>query len=112
MDVREFNETIHVAHNKHFENSEYGLVDPKESPNGNIIYHLYSDGEITSQKGGWAYLQRSQFADWSNPTIRGYDKVPFNFPKKANSDYTYAVLTYDECVYYRKNMIDLIEKYK
>jgi hypothetical protein len=112
IDVREFNVTICAAHNKHFENSEYGLVNPNESPNGNIIYHLYSDGEITSQKGGWAYLQRSEFSDWYNPDIPSYDKVAFNFPKKANNNYTYAVLTFDECVYYRKQMIELIEKYK
>ena len=35
------------------------LIKKNESPNGNIIYHLYSDGTITRQKGGWAYLKRS-----------------------------------------------------
>ena len=36
------------------------LVNPNDSPNSNIITHIYSDGEITEQKGGFAYLQRSE----------------------------------------------------
>ena len=66
-----------------------GLVLPEESPNGNWITHLYSDGEITSQKGGWAYLQRSEFT-------QSYDKFKKNyvdlFPVKRHN-YTYAIMT-------------------
>lgn len=40
-----------------------GLVVPTAAPNGNMIYHLYPDGEITFQKGGFAYLKRSVFTD-------------------------------------------------
>ena len=36
------------------------LVKPNDSPNSNIITHIYSDGEITEQKGGFAYLKRSE----------------------------------------------------
>ena len=39
----------------------FNLIDPNETPNANIIYHVYSDGEITYQKGGWVYQQRSVF---------------------------------------------------
>jgi hypothetical protein len=39
------------------------LVRPEESPNENIIYHIYDSGNITYQKGGWAYLRRSEFTD-------------------------------------------------
>jgi hypothetical protein len=46
------------------------LVNHKESPNANIIYHLYSDGNITSQKGGWAYGQRSEFIVASSIDIK------------------------------------------
>ena len=37
------------------------LVKNDESPGANTIYHIYNDGEITYQKGGWAYQQRSEF---------------------------------------------------
>jgi hypothetical protein len=50
----ELNKLIMEAHDPN-------LVKPDESPNGNTIYHLYRDGEITQQKGGYAYLQRSSF---------------------------------------------------
>ena len=36
------------------------LVKPNDAPNSNIITHIYSDGEITEQKGGFAYLQRNE----------------------------------------------------
>ena len=36
------------------------LVKYNDAPNSNIITHIYSDGEITEQKGGFAYLQRSE----------------------------------------------------
>ena len=39
------------------------LVKPKKSPNGNIITMIWNDGEITTTKGGWAFLQRSQFSE-------------------------------------------------
>lgn len=45
--------------NEHHDDS---LVNPNESPNGNRITLLYNDGEITETKGGWAFLQRSQFS--------------------------------------------------
>jgi len=39
-------ETINFSHNKK-------LIDENMAPNANIIYHIYQDGEITSQKGSW-----------------------------------------------------------
>jgi hypothetical protein len=36
------------------------LVKPNEAPAGNMIYHVYNDGEVTLQKGGDAYLCRSE----------------------------------------------------
>lgn len=65
------------------------LVLPEESPNGNWITHLYSDGEITSQKGGWAYLQRSEFTDSYAKFKKNYIEL---FPLKRNQ-YTYAIMT-------------------
>ena len=37
------------------------LLIPSESPNGNRITLLWNDGEVTETKGGWAFMQRSQF---------------------------------------------------
>ena len=37
------------------------LINPNESSNTNTFYHLYNDSNITYQKCGWAYRQRSEF---------------------------------------------------
>ncbi len=100
---------IMEAHKKHYTISPTGLVNPKESPNGNTIYHLYSDGEITFQKGGWAYLDRSEFSTEQN--IGRHIEVHFQFPNKADDGRTYVILTREECKYFRGKMIELLEKY-
>lgn len=104
------NLAILEAYKKHYEGSITGLVKPKESPNGNTIYHLYSDGEITFQKGGWAYLQRSEFSKES--TIGEHRELRMQFPNEADSGRTYVILTQEECKYFRGKMIELLEKYK
>lgn len=66
--------------NEHHDDS---LVNPNESPNGNRITVLYDDGEIIETKGGWAFLQRSQF------TLVGpiYNlKYKFNMPRKSGNN--------------------------
>jgi hypothetical protein len=105
----ELNVDIVEAHKKHYEGSLTGLVNPKESPNGNIIYHLYSDGKITSQKGGWAYLARSEFS--IEPTIGGHRELQMKFLNEAERGLTYVILTQAECTYFRSKMIELLEKY-
>lgn len=108
-EIEQLNLEIISAHNKHYENSSNGLVIPTESPNGNTIYHLYSDGEITFQKGGWAYLKRSEFS--SKSCISGYDKLSLQLAKKYDSnDTTYVVLKEEECLEFREKMINLIKK--
>jgi hypothetical protein len=104
------NLAILEAHKQHYEGSPTGLVNPKESPNGNTIYHLYSDGGITFQKGGWAYLQRSEFSTES--TIGGHRELRMQFPNEADYGRTYVILTQQECKYFRGKMIELLEKYK
>ena len=37
------------------------LVKKNEQPNANVQTLFWNDGEITTTKGGWAFLQRSQF---------------------------------------------------
>jgi len=71
------------------------LIKPEEQPNGNIIYHLYSDGTITRQKGGWAYGKRNV------TDIESYCVKPntfFTFPCKGSyQGDTYAILTLETC---------------
>jgi len=108
-DIKSLNEEIINAHNKHYETSKTGLVIPTESPNGNIIYHLYSDGSITYEKGGWAYRQRNVFDDVY--ALDNYKILGLEFPKKANDGTTYVILTYNECKNFRIRMFELIADY-
>ena len=52
--IEQLYELINQLHNPN-------LIKRDESPGANTIYHIYDDGEITHQKGGWAYQQRSEF---------------------------------------------------
>lgn len=103
------NLAILEAHNKHYVCSTTGLINKTESPNENIIYHLYSDGEIRYQKGGWAYLARSEFT--AEPTIGGHRELRMQFPNEAERGLTYVILTQEECIYFRSKMIELLAKY-
>jgi hypothetical protein len=98
---------IIAAHQLHYEHSTTGLIIPTESPNGNTIYHLYSDGEITFQKGGWAYGQRSEFTLLYS--IKDSDKLQFTFLRPTESGKsTYVILTEQECRQFREKMIKLL----
>jgi hypothetical protein len=77
------------------------LVKSTESPNGNRIYHIYSDGEITNQKGGFAYLRRSEFT--TKGPIDGLKKMNV-FPIE-NGDYSYAIVTEEDAIKIREEMI-------
>ena len=103
----ELNLEIINAHNKHYESSATGLVNPKESPNGNTIYHLYSDGQITFQKGGWAYLQRSEFTEDS--PFNGHRELQMKFPNQADNGKTYVILTKEECKNFRNKMFEIVK---
>ncbi len=95
-------DAISKAHNP-------ALVIPDESPNGNIIYHLYSDGEITSQKGGWAYLQRSEFTDSYGGFKKNYVKLfPMKTTNYRNQEITYSIVTKQDA----KKITELIKEYE
>lgn len=66
------------------------LVIKDAAPNGNIIYHLYADFEITYEKGGFAYLQRSRFQEKS-PLYTNLN-LKLNFPIKYNG-ISYCIVT-------------------
>jgi hypothetical protein len=88
---------IHKAHNPK-------LVIFDESPNGNTIYHIYCNGEITYQKGGWAYLQRSEFNDsYALSLKKNYYDI---FPIKNNVKHSYAIVTIKDAMTIRNMMID------
>jgi hypothetical protein len=106
--IEQLNTDIIAAHDKHYEVSPTGLVNPKESPNGNQIYHLYSTGEISFQKGGWAYMQRSEFM--THGTMSNYQKLALKFPKRAADGSTYVILSEEECKNFRVQMGELIKK--
>lgn len=108
MTPEQLNQLINDLHNWHYISSSTGLVNPKVSPNGNQIYHLYSTGEISFQKGGWAYLQRSECI--AEGKITNYQKLDLKLPKEAADGSSYAILTKEECTKIREQMIKLIKK--
>jgi len=120
--VNALNDEIVAAHKAHYDNAPQGwegLIDRRDptycrdvSPNGNTIYHLYSTGETTHQKGAWAYLDRSEFTispDFMSQ--QGLTKFPFKFPKALNSGITYAILTQEETKLFRDKMVAIYKKY-
>lgn len=109
--IEEFNQRVSNAHSAHYLNGLCMLVDTSinASPNANQIYHLYSTGKITHQKGAWAYLKRSEFT--IDDTISNAKNLPFKFPLIQDNNITYAILTQKECIEFRKEMEDIISKY-
>ena len=107
--IDEFCKRVIDAHNAHYINNPNGLIDVSttSSPNGNQIYHLYSSGEITYQKGAWAYKQRSEFN--SECDLNGARKLPFKFLHTAADNTTYVILSQEECRQFRQEMKQLID---
>jgi hypothetical protein len=108
-DVADINARVIAAHRAHYVASSTGLIRPKESPNGNTIYHLYRTGEITSQKGGDAYLQRHEFNSKFGFALAkelGFRFVEDDMYTVINGEY--AVLTEEECETFRAEMSRLI----
>jgi hypothetical protein len=70
-------------------------------------YHLYSDGTIKFQKGGFTYLNRSEIT--SECQVDEYHNTVFKF---VNSQYsrTYAVLTEEQCMKFRLEMTELVNE--
>lgn len=109
-EIKLLNEEIISAHNKHYENNPNGLLIPDGSPNGNLMFHLYNTGEISQQKGGFAYLRRSEFK--LKYYLDKWDKLNLKFINLAGDESsTYVILTEKECYYYRDIMVKLLEKY-
>lgn len=107
--IKQLNDEIVEAHDKHYDSCPTGLWKPNDSPNGNRMYHLYIDGEITNQKGGWAYGERNVFTD--EYPVPNMVRLGFDFPKKHDRvKESYVILTEKECYEYRNKMIELLQK--
>ena len=50
-----------IIHDLLVKSNDDSLWHPDESPNTNTMIHLYQSGEISHQKGGSAYGNRSEF---------------------------------------------------
>lgn len=108
---KEFNDKIKQINEFIKKHHDMSLIKPNEQPNENTIYHLYDDGEIMSQKGGWAYGNRSMFSD--DFPIIGIDSIKkyFIFPLQtdnSNGVYPYAVMTSENCTIVRNLMNDAV----
>ena len=105
------------AHNAHIVNGLCDLIDrsPGACPNGNQIYHLYSDGEITYQKGAWAYEKRGEhtYYHFGEPQYKAdylfYGRnTLFKFSINSCNGLTYSVLSREECVAFRDEMKEIM----
>ena len=82
------------------------LIDLAEISNSNHIYHIYSDGEITSQKGGCLYGQRREITLESSFTIN-LDRG--RFPEQTENElYGFAIVTRENASEIREAMRKLI----
>lgn len=116
-EVRILNEEICATHNAHYENDECGLV---HTENPIRIYHLFSNGELTSQPGGLAYMARIE-TEHTRPMF-GYDPADpepkFILPMESYHMYncpdekvSYAILTAEEAIPLCNKMIRIYNKY-
>lgn len=90
--MEEIKNLIELSHNP-------SLIDVNLSPNENTIYHIYSDGEITEQKGGLAYGRRSERTIFNSL----YKSLPFDFfpnfiTNHLGDKHGFAIVTYDDAL--------------
>ena len=81
------------------------LVIHTQSPSENTIYHIYYDGEITHQKGSWAYLDRHEFTQLQPIHNLHKDLLSLTFPKKRG-EFSYAIVTEEDAINIRNKMIE------
>lgn len=101
MDRFELEAIVRGMHEAHYvSNPPNGLWHPEEAPNTNTIYKIWSDGEFTYEKGGFAFGERSMKQS-ALPLVyfSKKDMLP-TFPVVCG-DNSYAMLTPDECSHVR-----------
>lgn len=97
--VQALNEKVAQTHKSHCDESGKNLLTKERD-----VYRLYSDGEITWTEGSRSPHPQAQ-------SISGSRKYPFDFvfeQETAYDNFTFAVLTHDECNYFRSEMQRLI----
>jgi hypothetical protein len=97
MNRKEIEALVRGVYESHFTHENpHGLLHPDESPNTNTIYKAWSDGEITYEKGGFAYGDRSM-KQVALPLVYFSDKSVLPTFPIAHGGNTCAILTLDEC---------------
>ncbi len=97
MNRKEIEALVRGLYESHFTHENpHGLLHPDESPNTNTIYKAWSDGEITYEKGGYAYGDRSM-KQVTLPLVYFSDKSVLPTFPIAHGGNTCAILTLDEC---------------
>jgi hypothetical protein len=109
MNRAELEALVRGLHDSHFTpESPHGLLHPEEAPNTNTIFKIWSDGEITYEKGGYGYGDRSM-KQVALPLVYFSNKsVLPTFPLDHGAN-TYAMLTVDECRNVRGLLKDFFE---
>ena len=81
------------------------LINTQEAPNENTIYHIYSDGEITQQKGSWAYCNRSEFTLYLpfNKSI-SFENFPYHRTNSKGEKFGYAIVKYEDALKIREKI--------
>ena len=91
--------------------NDFSLVKRHMAPNENTIYHLYSSGNLTYQKGGDAYLRRSEFND--TPSINtnlnlDITKFIYKIPYDDYGRFLHCVMvTRENAILIRNKMLEL-----
>jgi hypothetical protein len=98
--IAEVNARIVVANNP-------ALVKTAEIPINNIVYHLYNNGRVTTQKGGWAYGCLGETTNYKFQIIISA-KIHFRFPNISEDGTSYAILTQEQCIDFYKEIKDCI----
>lgn len=97
MTREELEQIVLDMHKAHYSpENPNGLWKPDESPNANTIYKIWSDGEITYEKGGFAYGERSLKQSRGPLVYLDKSTLP-KFPNDQGNGNSYAILTTDEC---------------
>lgn len=100
--------TVEIINAIAFQKNNRGLIRKDDSPNENKIYKLFSDGEITVEKGGFGYGRRAMFT-LEYPL--NYTSPIFTFPENSTrKGYTYTIMTKEKCVELREKMRMLFEE--
>jgi hypothetical protein len=98
--ITEVNTRIVIANNP-------ALVNTVEAPINNIVYHLYNNGRVTSQKGGWGYGCLGETTNYKFRIIIAA-ATRFRFPNIATDGTSYAILTEEQCIQFYKEIKDCI----